>query len=197
MSAEIKVIQKIQGALQQQIQGAAVRMRDNAAAIYDLLDRKKCPVKVRDIQNELGIGLEEYRSARQLLTSADVPVYVTQDGLVLKAYATDEERYWHLAWSVGLFEASGEQLVLDEDLLKKVPQALVQLLAQGKLRDHSRLSALRTRAQKAIGTLLKVVNMYKEVDRALGVALLPKVTGKDWKDALTEIKKQLRMLPAP
>ncbi len=189
-------IQKVPTALLQELAGAAVQVQRNAGAIYALLDRKACPVKVADIQKELGIGPGEYKSARQLLQGTSAEVYITQDGLVLKKYlSTDEQRYWHLAWSLGLLEVSGEQLVMDEDLLQKVPAALAMLIKDGKLRQHDRLSRLRTKAQKTIGTLAKVVNMYRQVDRALGIALLPKVTGKDWDDALGEIKKQLKSLP--
>lgn len=192
----MKALQKLPSALQKQITGASLRIQNNAAAMYDLLDRKACPVKVEQIQKELGIGPEEYRSARQLLTGTDAEVYVTQEGIVLKKHlSTEAQRYWHLAWSLGLFEASGEQLVLDEDLLQQVPNALLKLLAHGKFREHSRLTAIQSRARKAIGTLVKVVSMYRQVDRAIGVALLPKVSGKEWKEALGEIKKQLMSLP--
>lgn len=188
----IKALQKIPTVLQKEITGASLRIQNNAAAIYDLLDRKACPVKVEEVQKQLGIGLEEYRNARHLLEGTSAEVYVTQDGIVLKKYlTTEDQRYWHLAWCLGLFQASGEQLVLDEDLLQKVPDALLKLLSEGKLREHNRLTALRTRTQKVLGTLLKVVNMYKQVDNAIGVALLPKIKEKDWKKALTEIRKQL------
>jgi hypothetical protein len=189
-------LQKIPKALQTEITGASLRTSANAAALYELLDSRRGPVKVKDVMAQLGIGLTEYRAARQLLTGTSAEVYVTQEGVVLKKHLTeDEQRHWHLAWSLGLFEASGEQLVLDEDLLEQVPVALVKLLTEGKLREHNRLNALRTKAQKTIGTLLKVVDMYRQVDKALGVALLPKVSGKDWKGAMKEVKAQLRTLP--
>ncbi len=188
----MNALQKIPSDLQKEITGASLRIQNNAAAIYDLLDRKACPVKVEEIQKQLLIGPEEYRSARQLLEGTSAQVYVTQDGIVLKKYlTTEDQRYWHLAWSLGLFQASGEQLVLDEDLLQKVPDALLKLLDEGKMREHDRLTALRTRTQRAIGTLLKVMNMYKEVGKAIDVALLPKVSEKDWKKALIEIRKRL------
>jgi hypothetical protein len=189
-------LQRIPTGLQKELTGASLRIQNNAAAMYDLLDRKRCPVKVADVQKELGISHDEYKSARHLLTGTSAEVYVTQDGVVLKKYlTTDDQRYWHLAWSLGLFEASGEQLLLDEDLLRKVPTALLTLLNDGKLRDHNRLAALRTKAQKTAGTLLKVVDMYRQIDRAIGVAVLPKVSGQDWKHAMKEVKRQLETLP--
>ena len=185
-------LQKIPSALQNEITGASLRIQNNAAAIYDLLDRKACPVTVEDIQKELGIGPGEYRSAMQLLAGTSAEAYVTQDGIVLKKYVTTEDqRYWHLAWSLGLFQASGEQLVLDEDLLLKVPSALATLLAEGKFREHGQLTALRTKTQKVLGTLLKVMNMYKQVGAAIEVALMPKVSENDWRKQLAEIRRQL------
>lgn len=188
-------LQKIPITLQKELTGHSLRIQNNAAAIYDLLDRSGSAVKVDAIQKELGIGPEEYRSARKLLMATSVGLYVTQDGIILKKYlSSEEQRYWHLAWSLGLFEVSGKQLTLDRDLLQKVPDALIKLLNEGKLTQHNRLSALRTRTGKAIGILMEVVNMYRQVDRALGLALLPAVSGKDWKKTLGEINKQLKSL---
>src|SRR5438309_6947816 len=85
-------LQKIPSALQNEITGASLRIQNNAAAIYDLLDRKACPVTVEDIQKELGIGPGEYRSAMQLLAGTSAEAYVTQDGIVLKKYVTTEDQ---------------------------------------------------------------------------------------------------------
>lgn len=180
-------------ALQQQLANSAIRTRQNAEAIYGLLDAKQCPVKVADIQNELGIGPVEYKNARQLLESTtDAEVYVTQDGLALKKYLTDDQRYWHLAWGLGLLKVSGEQLVMDEDLLLKVPAALKKLLKEKNFRKHDHLSALQGKARQMIGTLGKVLTMYREVDRQLGAALLGTVRDKSFDDAMEVIQKQLK-----
>jgi ribosomal protein L31E len=188
-------LQKIPTPLQQELTGCSLRVQNNAAAIYDLLDRKGGAVKVEAIKKELNIGPEEYRSARKLLMMTSAGVYVTQDGVILKKYlSTEEQRYWHLAWSLGLFEVSGKQLTLDEDLLQKVPRAVYTLISQGKLTDHKRVSALRIRAKQAIGILMEVANMYRQVDKALGLVLLPEVSGKVWDKTLREIKKQLKTI---
>lgn len=192
MNAQMMALQKVPVALQAEIAGAALRIQNNAAAIYDLLDQKAGPVKVEEVQRQLGIGPGEYRSAMQLLSGTKAEIYVTQDGICLKKFvSTEDQRLWHLSWSLGLVQSAGEQLVLDEDLLKKVPSALMTLLAEGKLREHGRLMALRTKTQKVLGTLLKVANMYRQVGAAIEIALLPKVSEKDWKKQLAEIRKFL------
>jgi hypothetical protein len=43
-----------------------------------------------------------------------------------------------------------------------------------------------------MGTMLKLADMYKRVDKALGVALLPEIKTSEWKKGLAEIKKQLK-----
>jgi len=190
-----EALQKIPTALQKELTGYSLSVQANAAAIYDLLDREGCAVKVEAIKKELNIGPEEYRSARKLLMMSSAGVYVTQDGIILKKYlTTEEQRYWHLAWSLGLFEVSGKQLTLDEDLLQKVPDAVIKLISEGKLTDHKRVSALRSRAKQAIGILMEVADMYRKVDKALGLTLLREVSGKDWNKTLGEIKKQLKAI---
>lgn len=192
MNATMMALQKIPLALQEQLAGAALRIQYNAAAIYDLLDEKAGPVKVEEIQKQLGIGPGDYRNAMQLLSGTLAEVYVTQNGIVLKRFLSgDDPRYWHLSWSLGLVQAAGEQLVLDEDLLKKVPSALITLLAEGKLREHRTLIALRTKTQKVLGTLVKVADMYRQVGAAIELALLPDVSDKDWKKRLAQIRKLL------
>lgn len=185
-------LDKVPLALREQLAGAALRMQRNAAAIYDLLDQRAGPVKVSEIEKELNIGPAEYRSAMQLLSGTLAEVYVTQEGIILKKHLSgDNLRYWHLSWSLGLVQAAGEQLVLDEDLLNKVPVALVTLLAEGKLRQHRTLIALRAKTQKTLGTLLKVADMYRKVGTAIEIALLPDVSDKDWKKRLAQIRKLL------
>jgi hypothetical protein len=192
----MSALQNLPLSIQNQLAGAALRIQNNAAAIYDLLDRKRVPVKVESIKNELGIGTEEYRTARKLLMNTNLGVYITHEGITLQKYLTaEEQRYWHLAWSLGLFEVSGGQLLLDEDLLEKAPDALVKLLNEGKLTQHNRLSALQTRTRQSLGVMLKLVEMYRRIDRALGLFLLPHVSGNEWKKTLGEIKKQLKSVP--
>jgi hypothetical protein len=184
----------------QKHQAALQRVTNNANAIYGLLDAAGGPVKVTTIQTSLNINAQEYRKARQHLTAnlAD-DVYITQDGLVLRKHVKGphaaSQRFWHLAWSLGLFEVSGQQLIMDEDMLGAAPAAFVHLLNTGKLpADEKRLTALQVKARQRIGTLLKVVNMYRSIDRALGLALIPYVQTKDWKAGLKEISDQLKKL---
>src|SRR5437867_4158168 len=131
-----KSSQNIPAALLDEIGNAALRIQRNAFAVYDLLDRRKGPVKVEQIQVELGISQDEYRNVRQLLSGTSAELYVTQAGIVLKKHlSSDEQRYWHLSWSLGLFRESGEQLVLDEDLLERAPDAVLKLVAEHKIRE--------------------------------------------------------------
>ena len=193
----MNALEKVSNKLQRELTGSSMQTANNAAAIYDLLDRTKAPVKARQIQAELRLTSYAYRNACRLLESApSVELYFTQDGVVLKKYlASDEQRYWHLAWSLGLFEISGSQLVLDKDLLKEVPAALKKLREEGKLTQESRLNGLRSRTRQAIGVLVEVLDMYNQVNRALEVAALPDITGKDWTQTLGKIKKELKALP--
>jgi hypothetical protein len=193
----MKALEKVPLALQKELAGFAVQTQNNAAAIFDLLDRKAGPVKAKAVQEELGLTPYAYRNACRLLAETSVELYYTQEGVVLKRYlSTDDERYWHLAWSLGMFEVSGKQLTLDRDLLKRVPAAILKLIGDGRLTQASRVDALRTRSKQAIAVLMDVLDMYQEVNRALEVAALPEVTGKDWKQTLGKIKKELKALPA-
>ena len=165
---------------------------NDAQAIYGLLDEAKSPVKVADICQALNLSLTQYRVARRTIV-ADAGVYVTQDGLVLQRYVSDEEqRYWHLAWSLGLFEASGQQLAMDEDLLQDAPARMTKLLNEGKLPDHARLERLVKRTRDRLTTLLKLVEMYKGIETTLKLALLPAVSSNDWKKGLSQVRKALK-----
>ena len=173
------------------------RIGNNAAAIFDLLDESKGPVKVKTIQEALNLTPQEYRSARQLLALEDRDVYITQEGLILKRYAnkSGDLRFWHLAWCLGLLEVSGQQLVMDEDMLLEAPAAFVKLLDSGKLpADEKRLSRLQTKARARIGTLLKLADMYRKIDKVFGLALLPSTVSKDWKGGMREIRNNLKRL---
>jgi hypothetical protein len=182
--------------LQKELAGFALQIQNNAAAIFDLLEKTGGPVKAKQIQTEIGLNPTSYRNACRLLEKTSVGLYFTQDGVVLKKHiSSDDQRYWHLAWSLGLFEVSGSQLTLDRDLLQQVPEALRKLREEGKLTQESRLNALRARTKQAIGVLADVLDMYHEVNRALEVVALPEITGKDWKKTLGKIKKEIKGLP--
>ncbi|HSE17690.1 MAG TPA: hypothetical protein VLB46_11610 [Pyrinomonadaceae bacterium] len=192
----MKALEKIPRGLQKELAGHSLKTQNNAAAIFDLLDRKAGPVKAKAVQEELDLTPYAYRNACRLLAETSVDLYYTQEGVVLKKYlSADEERYWHLAWSLGSFEVSGKQLTLDRDLLKRVPAAIEKLIVDKKLTQASRLEALRTRSKQAIAILMDVLDMYQEVNRALEVAALPEVTGKNWKPTLAKIKSELKALP--
>lgn len=172
---------------------ALARVSRNAEAIYDILDSEKGPVKVAVIQERLKIGAHDYRLARQHLTAVIEGVYITSEGLVLQKYLRNaEQRFWHLAWCLGLLEISGQQLTMDEDLLRDAPAALMRMWNRGQLSDYKRLSLLQTNARKRIATLLNLAEMYRRIDQSLNITLLPKtLTSKDWHDGLRQIKKQL------
>jgi len=189
----MNAIKKIPVALRKELNNAADRIRGNAEAIYDMLDQQKGPVTVDQMQKELGLRPDECRTARRLLMSTEsAGVYVTQDGLILTKYAThNDHRFWHLAWSLGLFEVSGRQLVLDQDMLESAPDALVKLWNAGKFQDYNRLTALKRRTRESLAVLVKVVEMYKRIEKTIDVLLLPQVASKDWKGGLRQIKKQL------
>jgi hypothetical protein len=168
----------------------------NAAAIFDLLDASKGPVKVKVIQKELHLTPQQYRSARRELTYGRDDVYITQEGLVLSKYVKSTgARFWHLAWCLGLLEVSGEQLVMDEDMLKAAPAAFVKLFNSNKLpADATRLRLLQSKAKERITTLLKLADMYRNIDRVLGLALLPDTISREWKSGMREIRNNLRRL---
>lgn len=185
-------LDRVPASLQKELRNYSLRMQNNAAALFDLLDRRPGPVKVDEIRDELGFGPTDYKNARDLLMQA-VPIYITQEGITLRSKVpSDEQRYWHLAWSLGLFEISGKQLTLDRDLLQRVPGSIIKLFNEGRLADGRRLSKLRTRTREALGIMLEVVSMYRDIDRALGIALLPEVSGTEWKKTLQGIKRQLK-----
>jgi len=86
-------------------------------------------------------------------------------------------------------------LVLDEDLLKRVPDVLDKLIRERKMKEESKLRSLLAKTQKIMGTLQVVMDMYRKIERTIGVALLPGIKEKDWPDAMKELKKQLKSLP--
>jgi hypothetical protein len=193
----MKALEKIPVELQRQLAEASMKVRDDAAAIYGLLDKAGAPVKVEQIQKELNITPYAYRNACRLLRTTAAEVYPTQEGVVLKKYVTeDEKRYWHLAWSLGLFELSGHDLTLDRDLLKRVPEALEKLREEGKLKQENTLNHLRRRTRESVAILVDVLDMYREVNRMLEVSALPEITGSDWKRTFAKIKKEVKALPA-
>lgn len=188
----MSAMQNLPPALLAELAGAATRALNDAAALYDLLDRKGCAVPVQEIQKQLALTPKQYQGAMHVLEGTSAKVYITQDGIILQKFVpTEEQRLWHLSWSLGSFLTAAEQLVLDQDLLQQVPDALRKLLAAGRLRDHHRLLALRTKAQRALGTLLKAMNMYKQVCAEIEVAVLPKLSPGNWQKQLQEMKKYL------
>ena len=182
---------KVPKSLLQQLDNHAMQIRSNSAAIYLLLNERVGPVKVKEIQEVLGLGPASYQSACRALLETTAELYVTQDGIVLKKYATDDQQYWHLAWSLGLFEISGQHLTMDEELLKTAPQAIQKLLDEGKITDARRIGELSDKAKQAKVVLLKVVNMYREIENVLNAASRKQIKSKDWKKSLKQIKKGL------
>lgn len=177
---------------------ALQRVTDNAIAIYDLLDAARGAVKVADIEHRLGISARDYRRARQHLLSSDLgeEIYITHEGLMLTKYRpAPDQRFWHLAWCLGLIEVSGQQLVLDEDMLSTAPEALARMWNRGQLRsDRAHLERLQHAAHKRLGTLLKVAEMYRTMDRQLQLMLLPHIASRDWNDGLRQIRNRLASL---
>lgn len=168
-----------------------------AAEMYDILDRAGAPLTNARLRAEMGLddNPELYRTVKRALVRAQgAGVYVSQDGIVLHKYATKDQQYWHLAWSLGLFEISSIQLEMDEELLKKAPQAITKLIVQGKYDDteRKRLTALSNRAIEASGFLLRLARMYQEIHRAIDVYTRPEIKGKDLKDTMKEIKKLMQ-----
>ena len=79
---------------------------------------------------------------------------------------------------------------------RRLPAALTAVWNQGKIgADAARLRLLQGRARERVGTLLKLADMYRRIDRQLGLFLLPYVTTKDWNQGLRQIKDQLGTLP--
>lgn len=186
-----KAIKKVPKGLLQQLEGQALQLTSDCAAIYALLDERAAPVKAKDIQATLGIGPESYRTACRALLNTTAELYVTQEGAVLKKYASEDHRYWHLAWSLGIFQVSGQHLTMDEDLLKRAPRAIKKLIDEGKLSDAARLQSLSKEAQQAKVVLLEVVEMYREIGKLLTAASRKQIKSKEWKSGLKKIKKEL------
>ena len=182
---------KVPKSLLQQLDNHAMQIKDNSAAIYLLLEERAAPVKVKEIQEVLGLGPSSYQSACRALLETTAELYVTQDGIVLKKYATKDQQYWHLAWSLGLFEISGQHLTMDEKLVKSAPQAIQKLLTEGKLKDARRIGELLNKAKQTRVVLANVMNMYREIEDILNAASRKQIKSKDWKKGLKQIKKEL------
>ena len=185
-------LEKIPKGLRQQLDDKTLQLRNNCAALYALLEERAAPVKVQRIQDELGIGPAQYQAACRFLLENTEEFYATQDGIVLKKHASEDQRYWHLAWSLGIFQVSGRHLKLDQDLLKRAPDDVRKLVEEGRLKEPRRLLELQEEAQKARSTLALVLQMYREVENILRAASRKQVKSKDWKDGLKKIKKELR-----
>jgi len=189
-------LQRVPKSLLSDLTNYSTQLKERAAAVYDLLDRAAVPVRAEVIQRQLKLGPDEYASVRRaLLRCPSAEVLVTFEGLILRKYANASHRLWNLAWCTGLFEMSGGQLILNVDMLDKAPDAVLRVIAGGGLKDPNRVRELQTRARQAAGLLVRLLNMYKQIDRALALAALPEVKGKDWKSTLGEIKKLLKHLP--
>ncbi len=165
-----------------------------ATEMYDVLDKARGPVTNARLRQELGLedNPEMYRTVKKALVRVpDTKVYVSQDGIVLHKYATRDQQYWHVAWSLGLFEISSIQLEMDEALLMQAPGAIAKLIAQGKYNDTEgrRLQALSNRAIEASGFLLRLARMYQEIHRAIEIYQRPEIRGKDLKSTMKKIKK--------
>ncbi|MFQ5738095.1 MAG: hypothetical protein ACE5JX_03720 [Acidobacteriota bacterium] len=172
--------------------GAQVLAR--AGEMYDILDKERGPVTNARLRQEMDLedNPEQYRTVKRALVRApDTKVYVSQDGLVLHKYATKDQQYWHVAWSLGLFEISSIQLEMDEELLMQAPGAVARLLVQGKYGDseRKRLQYLSNRAIEASGFLLRLARMYQEVHRQIEIFQRPEIRGKDLKATMQKMKK--------
>lgn len=177
--------------VRQQLARRPRQVQENCAAVYALLDDRQGPVTVEKIRKELNLTPGSFKKAIQELLKTTSGLYVTQNGYVLQQHATEDERYWHIGWSLGLFQVAGEHLVLDTDLLKLTPRAITKLVREGKLRDPGRLQQLQMKARERQAVLQKVVHMYREVDRILGSATRKPIKSKDWKKGLKQVKDGL------
>lgn len=162
--------------------------------MYGILFTAEVPVTNEQLRQKMGLDDNPhlYREAKKALVWAPKStVYVTQDGIVLHKFATKDHQYWHLAWSLGLFEISSLQLEMDEDLLAQAPRAIHELIARGKYNDTEgrRLRQLSNRAIEASGFLLRLARMYQQMHRALNLYLLPEIKGTDLKTTMKQIKK--------
>ena len=184
-------LKKIPNKLLLQLDAQALQLKRDCAAIYAFLDERAAPVKAKEIQTTLSIGAESYRIACRALLATTAELYVTQEGAVLKKYASEDHRYWHLAWSLGIFQVSGQHLTMDEDLLKRAPRDIKKLIDEGKLSDAVRLQSLSQEALQAKAVLLQVAGMYREIEKLLTAASRKQIASKDWKRGLKKIKKEL------
>lgn len=193
-------LQRVPRALQDELAGQSKEIINRAYGIFALLDRRARPVRAQEGMRELHVGPHEYRSAcRLLLRSERFPVYVTPAGLVLRKHATKEHRFWHMAWSMGLFEMSSQQLTLDEDILDRTPEGVLKLLEAVSAKDMIQIQKLQKRAKDMRTYVLKVAEMYQRVGRALEAAQRPQIPTKrkevrgTWSnETWKNIKKQLK-----
>ncbi len=86
----VKAPQNIPASLQTEISNAALQVQRHAFELYDLLDRRKGPVTVAKIQEELQLNPEQYRTVRQLLSGTSAEIYVTEEGVVLRKLCTSD-----------------------------------------------------------------------------------------------------------
>ncbi len=155
---------------QLQLNRHAQHLRRHVASLVGLLDSEGGPIPASEIQTRLQISPRTYQeTCRSLLRNqeAGIELYVTQEGVVLKRDATDEQRWWHLAWSVGLFQVAGQHLALDEDLIRRAPQAVERLIDEGRLDDARRVQNLIRRAREARLVAQTTANMYSRIERIL------------------------------
>ena len=158
------------------------------AQIYTELDQARCAVTKSTLCERIGCSehiLDQEKQA--LIKSGDL--YVCQNGIVLKEYATMNEQLWHLSWSLGLLDTSATHVILDKELLELAPSALQALINSGKMDmdQGRRLKELKTKLISAMEAPKLLLKIYNKVQAVLDNHLDLKAVG-DGKTKLTDLK---------
>lgn len=132
------------------------------------LDQAKGPLKNENLCTLCQCSEGDLREAKKHLIRTG-QIYVCQEGVILKEYATPDHQFWHLAWGLGLLEVSAIHVEMDRELLLSAPKQIKQLLADGRMRpEHQeRLNRLRQQLVVAMTVPKTLLQLYHQVENIL------------------------------
>ena len=177
-------------------------MQDAMAEINSLLnDAGGGPITKRNLKASMsGDTRDEFDSALKFL-ALNKKIYFTTKGYVNLDYdISDEERISHIKWCIKLIEFSGNQFLMDKEILLQVPQMLNRLKDKYG-RDFPQwkntVLNIQEQAQMMGSTLGELSDAYAQISEA-AKAMLPKPKPtklkslKDLSDLKTEMEKIVR-----
>lgn len=176
-------------------------MQDAMAEINSLLsDAGGGPLTKRSLRSSMsGDTLAEFDSALKFL-ALNKKIYFTTKGYVNLDYEiSDEERVAHIKWCLKLIEFSGNQFLMDKEILLQVPQMLKRLKDKYG-RDFPQwkntVLNIQEQAQMMGSTLNELSDAYNQISEA-AQAMLPKPKPtklKSLKD-LSGLKAEMKKIP--